>query len=488
MMQSEVGDSYRSAVGDPLFEQMARRMGVPYLHDFQIQAITSTLKGQDSFLVVPTGSGKSLCYIIPSLLMPGLVLVISPLIALMRDQQRQLQELDIPSLSFDSLMSPEEKRDARQRLVNRDVKVLYISPERLALPGFRDFLKDLPIALIAIDEAHCVQQWGQGFRPEYLRLGAYIDELGPAPRMALTATVTSRERHDIIKSLRMREPAVIVKSALRDNLDLVIHRHGKVDEQKDRLIKSLREMGEDEQGIVYAATRKNVEEIFHRLRASKLPVSLYHGGMMGDERLRMQETFLSGKSRIMVATKAFGMGINLPSIRFVSHANMPCSIESYTQEVGRAGRDNRYARCDLHYGPRDYFLQKFMIEKGYPTADELTKVWGALQIFLSSRHSRREDDLVPAIIELSGLLFDVVRTTLDFLLREQAVQLIETFADEDSFIPETFASLGDGRITLNSLLQALQEQVAWKFDKLNAMHRLVKETDDPKDAIDSYFV
>lgn len=479
------GDIYRSAVGDPLFEQMARRMGVPYLHDFQIQAITSTLKGQDSFLVVPTGSGKSLCYIVPSLLLPGLVLVISPLIALMRDQQRQLQDLEIPSLTFDSLMSPEEKREARQRLLNRDVKVLYISPERLALPGFRDFLKDLPIALIAIDEAHCVQQWGQGFRPEYLRLGAYIDELGPTPRMALTATVTRRERLEIIRSLRMRDPAIIIKSVLRENLDLVIHRHGTVELQKDRLVKSLRDV--DEQGIVYAATRKNVEEIFHRLRASKLPVSLYHGGMMGDQRLRMQDDFLNGRSRIMVATKAFGMGINLPSIRFVSHANMPCSIESYTQEVGRAGRDNLYARCDLHYGPRDYFLQKFMIEKGYPTTAELTKVWEALQKFLSARASRREEDLIPALMELSGLTFEVTRTTVDFLLREQAVQLIETFADEDSYIPETFASFGDGRITLDSLLQGLQEQVAWKFDKLNAMHRLVKETDDPKDAIDVYF-
>ncbi|MFY7929894.1 MAG: DEAD/DEAH box helicase, partial [Oligoflexus sp.] len=175
--------------GAPLFVQMARRMGVPQLYDFQEEAVRLSLRGRDSFLVVPTGSGKSFCYLIPALVQNGLVLVVSPLISLMRDQRRQLEALDIPSLSLDSLMSSEERRNAHEQIVQHKLKVLYVSPERLALPGFRDLLRDVPLALIAIDEAHCVHQWGMGFRPEYRRLGAYLDELGPAPRMALTATL-----------------------------------------------------------------------------------------------------------------------------------------------------------------------------------------------------------------------------------------------------------------------------------------------------------
>lgn len=476
----------QASPGRPLFEQMARRLGVPDLYEYQKEAITEALRGHDTFVVVPTGGGKSFCYIVPALVSPGLVLVVSPLIALMRDQQRQLAELDIPSLSFDSMMSADEKREAREQILAQRLKVLYVSPERLALPGFRELLKDLPLALIAIDEAHCVHEWGMGFRAEYRRLGSYLDDIGNAPRMALTATVTADERQEIIQILGMRHPRQILRAAPRNNLRLAVHKHDKVDSQKLRVVNNLRDV--DGQGIVYATTRKVTEEIFHMLRREKVPVGLYHGGMRGDERMRAQEAFCEQKTRVMVATKAFGMGINLPSIRFVYHANMPCSVESYTQEIGRAGRDGAPALCDLHYGPRDYYIQKFMIEKSYPSEMDLVKVHGILLELFKQRSGYRENELQQKLRVQTDLELETVRTALDFLCREQAFRLTD-LPDENSLFAdwESFVTAGDDAHTLDSLLQALRKQVSWKFDKLNAMHKLVKEASCPRLYIEGYF-
>ncbi len=472
--------------GRPLFEQMARRLGVPSLYDYQTEAVTQALRGRDCFVVAPTGGGKSFCYIVPALVSPGLVLVVSPLIALMRDQQRQLQELSIPSLSFDSMMSAEEKRQAREDILAQRLKVLYVSPERLALPGFRELLRDLPIALIAIDEAHVVHQWGMGFRAEYRRLGGYLDELGPAPRMALTATVTAEERQEIIDLLGMRDPQLILRAAPRDNLDLILHRHESVDLQKKRIVSGLK--ASEGQGIVYAATRKTAEEVFHQLRLEKIPVGLYHGGMRGDDRQRTQEAFCNEKTRIMVATKAFGMGINLPSIRFVYHANMPCSVESYTQEIGRAGRDGASALCHLHYGPRDYFIQKFMIEKSYPSDLDLTKVYGILEDLFQRRSGFRENELLQRLVVQTDLERDVIQTSLDFLYREQAFRLTDLPGDAGAYHDwESYVTANDLPHSLDSLLQALRKQVAWKFAKLNAMHKLVKLASCPRRYIEAYF-
>jgi len=485
-MQENILQTGIASPGRPLFEQMATRLGVPSLYDYQIEAVTEVLRGNDCFVVVPTGGGKSFCYLIPALVSPGLVLVVSPLIALMRDQQRQLQELSIPSLSFDSMMSIDEKRGARDQILAQRLKVLYVSPERLALPGFRDLLKDLPLALIAIDEAHCVHEWGMGFRAEYRRLGTYLDELGPAPRMALTATVTAEERQEIIQILGMRQPKQILRAAPRNNLELIVHRHDKVDLQKQRVVASLKDA--EGQGIVYASTRKSAEEIFHLLRQAKIPVGLYHGGMRGDERMRAQEAFCEKKFQVMVATKAFGMGINLPSIRYVYHANMPCSVESYTQEIGRAGRDGALALCHLHYGPRDYYIQKFMIEKSYPSEMDLLKVHGILQDLLQQRSGYRETELLQKLVVQTDLDRDTIRTAMDFLFREQAFLLTDLPADGSIFGDwESFVTTGEASHTLDSLLQALRKQVAWKFDKLNAMHKLVKQASCPRRYIEGYF-
>jgi ATP-dependent DNA helicase RecQ len=470
--------------GAPLFVQMARRMGVPQLYDFQEEAVRLSLRGRDSFLVVPTGSGKSFCYLIPALVQNGLVLVVSPLISLMRDQRRQLEALDIPSLSLDSLMSSEERRNAHEQIVQHKLKVLYVSPERLALPGFRDLLRDVPLALIAIDEAHCVHQWGMGFRPEYRRLGAYLDDLGPAPRMALTATLTRRERSEIIQSLRLRDPELILRTNPRHNLELTIERHGKVEDQKQKLLESVYE--QSGMGIVYCSTRKSAEEIYQDLQRKGISAGLYHGGMLATQRQDQQSAFTEGRYRVMVATKAFGMGIHLPNIRFVWHASLPCSIESYTQEIGRAGRDGRKASCFLHYGPRDYYIQKFMIDKSYPSETELMKVHEALSSLFEKRGAYREEALVQKLVAVTDLEIDTVATTLEFLYREQTC-VVSDFPDDDGLRWDSYVMPSEDNRSLDNLLQALREQVAWRYDKLKAMHRLVKQGSCPREFIEQYF-
>ena len=480
-----VVETYKNPVTSSLFEQLAQRVGIDSFHEFQKQAISAVSRGRDCFLVVPTGSGKSFCYIVPSLFLPGLVLVVSPLIALMRDQQRQLEDLNIPSLSFDSHMSPDEKKVAIRRIAQEEIKVLYISPERLALNGFREMLKDIKISLIAIDEAHCVQQWGQGFRPEYAKLGSYLEALGPCPRMALTATVTPRERAEVVKSLRMKDPHYIALGSVRENLELNIYHYQNMELHKQSILEAV--AGREDQGIVYASTRKNVDEIYRGLKARKVPVGQYHGGMMADQRQRAQLDFMNGKIRTMVATKAFGMGINLPNIRYVVHANMPCSIESYTQEIGRAGRDGYHANCDLHYGPRDYFLQKFMIEKSFPSEKELPKIWNLLEENFVQKPAYQQDQLIQRLSMQALLPLETIKAAFEFFIKEQAVRVIETVSEEDNYLFETFVVLGEDIGGLNKLLQALREQVAWRFDKLNAMHKLVKGGASPRLSIEQYF-
>jgi len=242
------------------------------------------------------------------------------------------------------------------------------------------------------------------------------------------------------------------------------------------------------QGIVYSSTRKSAEEIFRLLRDEKIPVGLYHGGMHGNDRQRAQEAFCLQKNKIMVATKAFGMGINLPSIRFVYHANMPCSLESYTQEIGRAGRDGDLALCHLHYGPRDYFIQKFMIEKSYPADLDLIKVHGILEDLFQQRSGFREAELLQRLSVQTDLEPDIIRTTMDFLYREQAWQLTDLPDEGRAFDDwQSYVTASQEPKDLDSLLQALRKQVAWKFDKLNAMHKLVKQASCPRRYIEAYF-
>ncbi len=335
--------------------------GYEYLRTFQKEAFNVLSEGRNGLFVVPTGSGKTLTYAVPSLVDEGITLIISPLIALIRDQQMKFSQMNIRCGSFDSLQSMEEQENVWSQLISGELTHLIVSPERLSSKDFRDELRTVKIRLIAIDEAHCISQWGFGFRPEYRNLGVYLREFSDVQVIALTATATLETRKEIIETLELENPVEIYSPTIRENLEIGVSRYKKEDEQLSAVAESVSKS--QGAGIVYAATRKKCMELFRRLQASGESVAVYHGGLTAAQRQMYQREFLSGKIRIMVATSAFGLGIDKADIRFVHHLGLPGSFEQYVQEIGRAGRDQKQANCQLFYGPKDYYIQKFMIEK-----------------------------------------------------------------------------------------------------------------------------
>ncbi len=469
----------------PMFDQLAMRLGVRSLHDFQKRSLLATIGKRDTFLTVPTGGGKSFCYLLPALVSSGLVLVVSPLVALMRDQQKALEDLDIPSATYDSLLSQEDRWFVREKIAQQKLKVLFVSPERLAVPSFRELLAGLPMALIAIDEAHCVHHWGHGFRPEYRRLGFYLDSLPYAPRMALTATVTKKEREEIITSLRMEEPVVLAKFNPRENLVLKVMQYKKAEDRMQTLVARVSET--EGQGIIYAPTRRIADELYVQLKTAGHSVGLYHGGLDSIDRNSAQFEFSIGKARTLIATKAFGMGLNIPGIRFVFHAGMPCSIESYVQEIGRAGRDGEPSVCELHYGPRDYFLQKFMIEKSYPEDSVFEAIVSAAYSMLERSDSILLSELTTNLKEAGFMLGEEVSQVLGFLYQEN---LLQQEAIVDQFSGKVMPSwhLSAERVELSEILERKREQVKWRLEKLRAMLNLIKAGESHIPAfIEGYF-
>lgn len=336
--------------------------------DGQEQLVDALLDGRDTLCIMPTGAGKSMCYQIPALLFDGVTIVVSPLISLMKDQVGSLVQSGVPAAYINSSLSYPQFLRVLSNVEHGKYKIIYVAPERLLTDGFLDTCKKIKISMVAVDEAHCVSQWGQDFRPSYLKIISFVESLANRPIVgAFTATATNDVKEDIKKILRLENPFEITTGFDRPNLFFGVIKSSSKDE---KLIDLIRERG-DRSGIVYCATRKNVESVCELLCDNGFSAARYHAGLDEYERRKNQEDFVFDRKNIMVATNAFGMGIDKSNVTYVIHYNMPKNIESYYQEAGRAGRDGGEADCILLYSPKDVRLNRFMIENSEGN-DELT--------------------------------------------------------------------------------------------------------------------
>jgi len=343
--------------------ELARVYGFSGFRPGQEEIVAAVLKGEDVLAVMPTGSGKSLCFQLPALARQGLTLVVSPLIALMRDQVAQLGELGVSAAALNSATEPPERQRIAKSLRDRSLRLLYVAPERLMREDTLATLQDASIDLFAIDEAHCVSQWGHDFRPEYMRLREAAEALGGAQTIAVTATADAPTRQDVVERLFLRAPRVFVRSFDRPNLFLAMRPKGNA----TRLLTERLEAHANESGIVYCASRRRAEELAHEFSAAGRRALPYHAGLEHVVRSHNQDAFLQEEGVVMCATIAFGMGVDKPDVRFVFHADMPSSIEAYYQEIGRAGRDGLPADTFTLYGAGDIELRRRQIaESGAP--------------------------------------------------------------------------------------------------------------------------
>ncbi|MEP7078210.1 MAG: ATP-dependent DNA helicase RecQ [Chthoniobacterales bacterium] len=355
---------------------LARYFGFREFLDAQEEVIKALLAGEDALVVMPTGGGKSLCYQLPALLRDGVTVVVSPLIALMKDQVDALQRSGIAATLINSSLGAEAQRERVRAVARGEFKLVYVAPERFRSPSFVQALGETTIGLFAIDEAHCLSMWGHDFRPDYFRLNAVLEKLGRPQVAAFTATATPEVRADILQHLDLREPREFVAGFARPNLKLVVRPVPNEGAKFARLREVIRE---HRIGIVYCATRRRAEAVAAELQTSAVTSVLYHGGLSEQERAAAQDAFMSRRSDVVVATNAFGMGIDRADIRFVVHFELPGSIEAYYQEAGRAGRDGEAATCELLFNHADTRVQEFFIEGSNPSPLFITELYELLR-------------------------------------------------------------------------------------------------------------
>ncbi|MCE9520778.1 MAG: ATP-dependent DNA helicase [Verrucomicrobia bacterium] len=399
-------------------EALQKHFGFRAFLDGQEEVIAGVLAGRDALVVMPTGGGKSLCYQLPAMVMDGVTIVISPLIALMKDQVDALQNKGIAATLINSTLSLDEQKERINGMRRGEFKLVYIAPERFRSGMFVDALRQVEVAFFAVDEAHCLSQWGHDFRPDYLRIGEALKKLGSPQVLALTATATPEVRADIFQHLQLRDPIYSVRGFSRPNLSLNITHCEKAKTKYDRLKDIIAQW---KTGIIYCATRKKVEQVTAQLDEWRVKAIAYHGGLDEKQRELAQNKFLQRKSHIAVATNAFGMGIDRSDVRFVAHFDVPGSVEAYYQEAGRAGRDGEPAHCELFFNYADTKTQEFFIEGGNPSFETIRDIY---QVLLSQADNAHEvHATIDDIADIAGVKNTMaVSSTLSMLGRQQIIE------------------------------------------------------------------
>lgn len=476
--------SLHSAATEPeqgLQKTMRDTFGITHLRPGQQEVIDHVLRGHNTLAIMPTGAGKSLCYQLPSLKIPGVTVVISPLISLMKDQASKLETAGVSTAEVNSTLSSREEASVLESIKQADNEFVFATPERLADPEFIATLRHSKISLFVIDEAHCISQWGHDFRPAYLQLGSAIKALGNPPLLALTATATVEVIEDIGKQLGLNDLRVINTGIYRPNLH---YRVAPATDETEKLLQVTRIAREIAgAGIIYVATVKAVDEVFRALQQAGENVTYYHGQLSAKVRTQNQDAFMSGASRLMVATNAFGMGIDKPDIRFVVHYQLPANLEAYYQEAGRAGRDGQSAECVLIHYAKDKQVQQFFLARRYPGVDDLGVIYAALQTLAAENPHVSPNRLHAALEQISDNRLQVAlkllkdggiitqENNLDYrLLREKVkaselAALVEVYRDKSARDHEALERMvfyaQTGFCRWKTLLEYFGEHVDW---------------------------